>query len=101
MRCYRLLIAVMWQLFCLVSASPVLAEPTHIRAELVAESSGNPGDTVMLALHMQPAPGWHGYWSNPGDAGLGMTLKWSLPSGAAPSEPLYPVPQTLLISGLM
>jgi DsbC/DsbD-like thiol-disulfide interchange protein/cytochrome c biogenesis protein CcdA len=102
MRCYRLLVAVMLQLCALLMTAPaVQAAPTHIAAELVAESAGNPGETVMLAMHMHPAPGWHGYWSNPGDAGLGMTLKWSLPYGATPGELLYPVPQTLLISGLM
>jgi thiol:disulfide interchange protein len=101
MRCYRLLVAVLWQLLGILVAFPAVAAPTHIAAELVAESAGNPGETVMLAIHMRPEPGWHGYWLNPGDAGLGMTLKWSLPYGSKPGEPLYPVPQTLLISGLM
>ncbi|MFA7603389.1 MAG: protein-disulfide reductase DsbD domain-containing protein, partial [Novosphingobium sp.] len=102
MRCYRLLIAVLWQLCALLSATPAAqAAQTHIAAELVAESAGNPGDTVWLAFHMRPAPGWHGYWLNPGDAGLGMTLDWSLPTGAKAGEPRYPVPRTLLIAGLM
>jgi thiol:disulfide interchange protein/DsbC/DsbD-like thiol-disulfide interchange protein len=101
MRCYRLLLAVLWQLLGVLLAAPALAAPTHIAAELVAESAVMPGGTVMLAIHMRPEPGWHGYWSNPGDAGLGMTLNWSLPEGAKAGEPLYPVPQTLLISGLM
>src|SRR3546814_10268037 len=38
---------------------------------------------------------------NPGDAGKGMTLKWDLPSGVTVSALRYPVPETLLISGLM
>jgi thiol:disulfide interchange protein len=102
MRCYRLLVAVMWQLCALfLTTAAAEAKPTHIAAELVAESAGMPGETVMLAIHMRPEPGWHGYWLNPGDAGLGMTLKWSVPYGTRPGEPLYPVPQTLLISGLM
>ncbi|MDR2856808.1 MAG: thioredoxin family protein [Novosphingobium sp.] len=101
MRCYRLLVAVLWQLAGIVLAFPATAAPTHIAAELIAESSGNPGETVMLAIHMRPETGWHGYWLNPGDAGLGMTLAWSVPDGARPGEPLYPVPRTLLISGLM
>jgi thiol:disulfide interchange protein len=101
MRCYRLLVAVLWQLLAILVAVPATAAPTHIAAELVVESAGNPGETVMLAILMRPEPGWHGYWLNPGDAGLGMTLKWSLPSGSKAGEPLYPVPQTLLISGLM
>lgn len=102
MRCYRLLVAVLWQCAALLLAAPgALAAPTHIAAELIAEGPASPGGTVMLAIHMRPEPGWHGYWSNPGDAGLGMTLNWTLPPGASAGEPLYPVPQTLLISGLM
>ena len=104
MRCYRLLVAVLWQclvpLTALLTATAALAAPTHIAAELVAES-GLPGETVMVAIHMRPESGWHGYWSNPGDAGIGMTLKWSVPYGAVPGDPAYPVPETLLISGLM
>ena len=50
---------------------------------------------------MTPEKDWHGYWSNPGDAGYGMELDWSLPPGWSVGEPAYPVPQTLLISGLM
>ena len=30
-----------------------------------------PGSTITLAFTMRPAPGWHGYWRNPGDAGDG------------------------------
>ena len=102
MRCYRLLVAVLWQFLALV-ATTAWAQPaaTHIRAELVAESAGKPGEILWLALRMRPDPGWHGYWSNPGDAGLGMTLGWTLPKGVTAGEPRYPVPETLLISGLM
>src|SRR3546814_11781447 len=50
---------------------------------------------------MKPQAGWHGYWENPGDADKGMTLKWELPSGVTVSALRYPVPETLLISGLM
>ena len=98
--CYRRLLAVL----ALVLAVPALAAPaapTHIVASLLAESGGAPGATVTLAIRMQPAPGWHGYWSNPGDAGFGMRLDWSLPAGASTATPQYPVPETLLVSGLM
>ena len=60
--------------------------------------------TVWLAIVMAPAPGWHGYWQNPGDAGLGLRLKWSQGDIAANADfgaMAYPVPETLLIAGLM
>ena len=28
-----------------------------------------PGKAVELGLRLRLAPGWHGYWRNPGDAG--------------------------------
>ena len=30
---------------------------------------------------MRTRPGWHGYWRNPGDAGLPMEVDWDLPPG--------------------
>jgi DsbC/DsbD-like thiol-disulfide interchange protein len=90
-------LALLW----LLCAGPALAAPTHIKADLIAESAAPPGGEVTLAIRMRPDPGWHGYWRNPGDAGLGMTLDWKLPPGARAGEPRYPVPDTLLIAGLM
>ncbi|MFX4978926.1 hypothetical protein ABTC37_19845, partial [Acinetobacter baumannii] len=50
------------------------AAPTHIRTALVAERPAHAGETIQLAVLMQPAKDWHGYWSNPGDAGLPLLL---------------------------
>ncbi|MDT0509042.1 protein-disulfide reductase DsbD domain-containing protein [Novosphingobium sp. MMS21-SN21R] len=80
---------------------PAKAAPNHMRASLLAEGPVLPGQTVTLALLMQPEKGWHGYWSNPGDAGYGLTLDWTLPPGASTGAMQFPVPQTLLIQGLM
>lgn len=74
----------------------------HIIAQLVAESGEPaPGSTVMLAITMRPKSGWHGYWINPGDAGLGMDARWTVPAGAEVGALRYPAPQRLLVSGLM
>ncbi|MEO1920865.1 MAG: thioredoxin family protein [Sphingomonadaceae bacterium] len=75
--------------------------PQRVAADLVAEGPVAPAESVALALDFRPEKGWHGYWKNPGDAGLGMTLDWDLPDGWTVSDPRYPVPDTLLISGLM
>jgi DsbC/DsbD-like thiol-disulfide interchange protein/cytochrome c biogenesis protein CcdA len=102
---YRRLVAVLLHLVALAWAGLAVAQPAprpnQIAAQLVAESGGAPGSTIELALLMRPAPGWHGYWSNPGDAGLGMQLAWALPPGAKAGSPRYPVPEVLLIQGLM
>jgi DsbC/DsbD-like thiol-disulfide interchange protein/cytochrome c biogenesis protein CcdA len=101
-QCHRLLVAVLLQALALLCAiTPAQARPTNIAAELIAESPAPPGGSVTLAFRMTPGAGWHGYWQNPGDAGLGMELDWTLPSGAKAGAPVYPVPQTLLFAGLM
>ncbi|NLS25900.1 Thiol:disulfide interchange protein DsbD [Sphingomonas sp. S2M10] len=78
------------------------AKGPHVRSELVAETA-NPkaGSDVSLALVSTPDPKWHAYWQNPGDAGLPAEAHWTLPAGAAADAFRYPVPQRLLIAGLM
>ena len=74
----------------------------NITVELFADGTPQAGSEWMLALRFTPkSPEWHGYWSNPGDAGQGMRLTLDLPAGWAAGEPLYPVPERLTISGLM
>lgn len=78
------------------------AGPANIDAQLVAESERPAaGATVTLAFVMKPKPGWHGYWKNPGDAGMETQLHWTLPDGVTAGPLQYPVPETLLIAGLM
>ena len=74
----------------------------NIAVELRSDGPPVPGETWMLALHFTPSSSeWHGYWSNPGDAGQGMDLQLDLPEGWEAGEPLYPVPKVLMVSGLM
>ncbi|HWI86605.1 MAG TPA: thioredoxin family protein [Sphingomonas sp.] len=92
-------------LLALMFATPVPAESVaanHITPSLVAESmTPVAGSRVTLAFAMKPAPQWHGYWQNPGDAGLESRAVWKAPKGLKFGPLQYPVPQTLLIAGLM
>jgi len=103
---FAVLISLLLQLLIL-AAAPARAQErqktqeTNIAATLLAEGPAMPGKTVTLAIDMQPKPGWHGYWQNPGDAGQGMTVNWTLPPGGAVGALQYPVPATLTIAGLM
>jgi DsbC/DsbD-like thiol-disulfide interchange protein/cytochrome c biogenesis protein CcdA len=81
--------------------TPTLAHARGIEPQLVAEGPAPPGEEVELAIHMRPAPGWHGYWLNPGDAGLPMDVQWHLPKGFAVGSLRYPVPTRLEIANLM
>src|SRR5258708_18129682 len=80
---------------------PAFAAARGIEPQLVAEAPASPGGEVDLAIHMRTNPGWHGYWLNPGDAGLPMDVKWQLPKGFAVGPLRYPVPTRLTAAGLM
>ena len=88
-------------LFLVLLFLPALTHARGIDPELVAEGPAPAGGEVELALHMRTNPGWHGYWLNPGDAGLPMDVKWQLPPGFAAGPLRYPVPTRLEVAGLM
>jgi DsbC/DsbD-like thiol-disulfide interchange protein/cytochrome c biogenesis protein CcdA len=88
-------------LLFLLILSPALTHARGIEPQLVAEGPAPAGGEVELAIHMRPASGWHGYWLNPGDAGLPMDVKWQLPRGFTAGPLRYPVPTRLEIAGLM
>src|SRR5215213_599701 len=83
--------------------TPALAQArvNAIQPELVAEGPAVPGGEVELAILMHTRSGWHGYWVNPGDAGLPMEVRWQLPNGFAAGPLRYPVPTRLTVAGLM
>ena len=93
-----LFILMTWCAIAFAAAAPA----RHVTMELVAESDRPaPGATVALAFAAVPDAGWHGYWSNPGDAGVGTRVAWTLPAGVRAGALAYPVPGRLLVAGLM
>ncbi len=58
-------------------------------------------DGAHVAIIMTPEPGWHGYWKNPGDAGVANQFDWTVPNGLTLGPLRYPVPERLVVSGLM
>ena len=81
--------------------TPALGQARGIEPQLVAEGPAPPGGEVELAIHMRTNPGWHGYWLNPGDAGMPMDVQWQLPPGFVAGPLRYPVPTRLEFAGLM
>ncbi len=70
-------------------------------ATLVSDSDAYaPGRPLRLGLRLRLAPGWHSYWSNPGDAGAPPSLALDLPAGAKSGPLSFPAPQLLLEGGL-
>ena len=81
--------------------APAVVQARGIEPELVAEGPAPAGGEVELAIHMRTNPGWHGYWLNPGDAGLPMDVKWRIPAGFSIGPLRYPVPSRLTVAGIM
>jgi thiol:disulfide interchange protein/DsbC/DsbD-like thiol-disulfide interchange protein len=83
------------------AAAQINASP-KVQASLIAESGEiAPGASVTVALEEKIAPGWHTYWSNPGEAGLPTEIKWSLPPGWKASAIVWPYPKRLPVGPLM
>jgi len=91
-------------LLALLSAGVTFAAAnpdSYMPTELIAESEApKPGSTVLLGFRMSPKPGWHGYWSNPGDAGIVPTVRWTAPSGVTFGPLLHPAPTLISDSGI-
>ena len=90
-------------LFLFFFASPLAAQGriNAIQPELAAEAPPAADGSVELALVMHVQKGWHGYWLNPGDAGFPLRAQWSLSDGASVEPLRFPVPQRLLVAGLV
>lgn len=74
----------------------------HLPMTLVADTNApRAGQTMTLALDTRPEKGWHGYWRNPGDAGFAPSFDWTLPKGVTIDGAQWPVPETLVVAGLM
>ena len=87
-----------------IVAAPAAAQAPRqnaIQPELLVEARVAPGGEAELAILMRTKPGWHGYWLNPGDAGLPMSVEWSLPPGWSVGAMRYPVPVKLLVAGIV
>jgi len=78
------------------------ADPArYMKAELVSESlHPKPGSTILIAIKMTPKPGWHGYWSNPGDSGIAPSGTWSTPKGVKVGPLLHPAPSLMVSDGI-
>ncbi|WP_458095547.1 protein-disulfide reductase DsbD family protein [Roseomonas sp. WA12] len=71
-------------------------ETPRARVTLVAEMAAvAPGQPFRLALRQVLAPGWHSYWTNPGDAGEPPALDLSLPDGGEAGTMTFPAPQRI------
>ena len=75
--------------------------PRKVQVELLAEkAAARPGDTITLALRQVITPGWHTYWTNPGDSGEPTHISWKLPAGASAASIQWPLPEAIPVGPL-
>jgi DsbC/DsbD-like thiol-disulfide interchange protein len=88
--------------FCAAAIAPQLAAQaagapstgTLVQPWVVANVSViRPGQPFAVGVLLKIKPGWHVYWTNPGDAGLPTRVKWILPEGYTASPLRFPVPR--------
>lgn len=78
----------------LAAQQPARDPSPHSNAELVSDvTSASAGGTVTVAVRLTLDAGWHTYWSNPGDAGLPLEVKWTLPAGVTAGPLQFPTPR--------
>jgi thiol:disulfide interchange protein DsbD len=89
----RLAIALLLLPAAAQAAASAKLTTAHTTAVLVSEAdTAAPGHPLRIGLDLTLQPGWHTYWSNPGDAGAAPTLDIT----GAPAGPIaYPTPQKL------
>ncbi|NDC80150.1 MAG: thiol:disulfide interchange protein [Verrucomicrobia bacterium] len=61
----------------------------------------SPGFPLTVGIRFQPEPGWHIYWSNPGDSGMPPSVKWNLPPGFSAGPLRFPFPEKILTPPLV
>ena len=66
----------------------------QIEVELVSETHNVvPGETLWLAIRLDPIEHWHTYWKFGGDSGEATEAnEWQLPAGASVGDIVWPIP---------
>jgi thiol:disulfide interchange protein DsbD len=78
-----------------LESAPVTSERATVTLASDSDSVA-PGQPIRLGLHFKLAPGWHIYWSNPGDAGQPPQLDLTLPDGARAGALQFPTPVRMI-----
>ena len=82
------------------TSSMARANP-HAAVSLLSETDRPPpGTTFLVGIRIVPAPGWHSYWSNPGDSGIAPTIQWKATPGLRFGPLLHPAPTLLKVAGI-
>jgi thiol:disulfide interchange protein DsbD len=79
-----------------VAAESPVFRSAQSEARLLSDTAAvAPGESFRLGLALRPAPGWHTYWRNAGDAGAPAEIALDLPPGATAGEIAWPAPERI------
>ncbi len=73
-----------------------VAQAGMARADLLAGELDAKGRPTKLIARFIINPGWHMYWTNPGESGLAPQLKWTAPAGMKIGQPKFPIPHRIM-----
>jgi len=85
-------------LLCAASALAQSSKPQHAHISLIASPPDS--GTQWIGLRFQLDPGWHIYWTNPGDSGEPPKVTWHLPSGFQTGDLQFPAPHRIADHGM-
>ena len=92
-------LAILLSVFVPGMASAQKADKLTVSLHAESEAPA-PGSRVRIAIKFVPKPGWHGYWSNPGDSGLPPSVRWQAPTGVSFGPLRHPAPSFLSVAGM-
>jgi thiol:disulfide interchange protein DsbD len=76
------------------------AEPPASATWIAETMSAKPGEPVHTVVVMKVSKGWHTYWENPGEGGMPLEIKASLPEGWTLGAIQHPVPKRFMTGDL-
>src|SRR5687768_10730995 len=87
-----------------LTAGAAAAAPNQdlVKAELLADTTAvRAGEPFTVGVLFRLKPEWHVYWTNPGDSGAPVTVRFQLPEGFTAGPVQYPVPVRFVQPGDM
>lgn len=71
-------------------------EPSPVTSVTLTTPVRDFTEPFTAVIHLTLAPDWYLYWTNPGDAGLPLAVRWKLPAGFQAGELRFPTPEKIV-----
>jgi thiol:disulfide interchange protein DsbD len=99
---HRFLFAFLALIAFVAPAAAQIDQAPKVHVRLISDRDAvRPGGTFTVAVEQDIRPGWHTYWSNPGEAGAVTEVHWTLPPGWKAGAIRWPYPRRLPVGPLM